>query len=440
MQRALVSLIAWRLDVAHVDPLSTVEYRSGGNYKFSRGKLVRLRAISGHRDTGPTECPGAVAYALLPSIAAKVAATGLPKLYAPTVTGSPGGMLRFRATLSTSTPWTVTVADDTGTTVATGTGTGTAVDWTWRSKRAAGYRWTIAAPGALSARGTLGLAPPAPPVASPPTLTLAALKLAPAVLVPDASGTLGVATVSFTLSSAATVSADVVDASGSHVLAVVSGANPAGPITAGFSAAGLADGRYTLAVTARGASGATATAAIPFVVDRTLQGFTPSAASVSPNGDGHADTLAIAFTLTQAAPVSLMILRGAAVAATVFQGPLAAGPQAITWDGTSGLGSRLPDGAYTAVLTWSDALGDVEISAPVSIDTTPPVLTLLDAKSLRFSLSEPASVVAVVNGGQPVTQMEPAGVFALVPPPEGVASVWTQAQDAAGNLGPPLTG
>ena len=55
---ALVRLLAWRLDVAHIDPLSTVVYTSGGNAKFRAGKLVTLRAVSGHRDTGPSECPG----------------------------------------------------------------------------------------------------------------------------------------------------------------------------------------------------------------------------------------------------------------------------------------------------------------------------------------------------------------------------------------------
>src|SRR5205085_172585 len=49
MQAALVSLLAWRLDVAHIDPLSTVAYTSGGNGKFRAGKVVTLRAISGHR-------------------------------------------------------------------------------------------------------------------------------------------------------------------------------------------------------------------------------------------------------------------------------------------------------------------------------------------------------------------------------------------------------
>src|SRR5207302_6137864 len=104
-QDALVNLLAWRLDVAHVDPLSTVVYTSGGNFKFRSGKIVTLRAISGHRDTGPSECPGNRAYALLPAIAKRVSATGLPKLYAPTVAGALGGPVRFQGRLSSSLAW-----------------------------------------------------------------------------------------------------------------------------------------------------------------------------------------------------------------------------------------------------------------------------------------------------------------------------------------------
>jgi uncharacterized protein with LGFP repeats len=51
MQDALVNLLARRLDVAHIDPLSTVAYTSGGNSKYKAGKVVTLNAISGHRDT-----------------------------------------------------------------------------------------------------------------------------------------------------------------------------------------------------------------------------------------------------------------------------------------------------------------------------------------------------------------------------------------------------
>ena len=106
---ALVGLLAWRLDVAHVDPLSTLTWRSGGNPGYRAGREVKLRAISGHRDTGPTSCPGAALYSRLPDIARAVALTGLPKLYAPQVVGGLGGSVRFTARLSAPAAWTVTV-------------------------------------------------------------------------------------------------------------------------------------------------------------------------------------------------------------------------------------------------------------------------------------------------------------------------------------------
>src|ERR1051326_2224534 len=64
-QTALENLLAWRLDVAHVDPLSMVTVASGGNPKYPQGVPVVLRAVSGHRDTGPTSCPGNALYARL---------------------------------------------------------------------------------------------------------------------------------------------------------------------------------------------------------------------------------------------------------------------------------------------------------------------------------------------------------------------------------------
>ena len=97
VKEALVSLLAWRLDLDHVDPVSSVERISSGNPRYPAGTAVTLRAISGHRDAYPTSCPGASLYAQLPVIRAEVAQTGLPKLYSPTVSGVLGGSLRFQA-------------------------------------------------------------------------------------------------------------------------------------------------------------------------------------------------------------------------------------------------------------------------------------------------------------------------------------------------------
>ena len=82
---ALVRTLAWRLDLAHVDPLGTFNGISSGNERFNPGVPVFLRAISGHRDTGLTTCPGERLYEQIPDLARKVAARGLPKLYAPSL-------------------------------------------------------------------------------------------------------------------------------------------------------------------------------------------------------------------------------------------------------------------------------------------------------------------------------------------------------------------
>jgi hypothetical protein len=99
----------------------------------------------------------------------------------------------------------------------------------------------------------------------------------------------------------------------------------------------------------------------------------------------------------------------------------------------------LPDGEYTVVVTETDPLAMVSLLVPFVIDTAAPALALLDESSLRFQLSEPATVTAVING-QTVTASEPAGVFTFpwVGPP--VTSYSVQAKDAAGNSSATVTG
>ncbi|MCI0635496.1 MAG: peptidoglycan recognition protein, partial [Actinobacteria bacterium] len=80
-QKAVADLIAWRLDLAHVDPTALVNFVSGGSNRFPSGVPVLLRAVSGHRDTGFTSCPGDAFYARLDALAAQAARTGLPKIY-----------------------------------------------------------------------------------------------------------------------------------------------------------------------------------------------------------------------------------------------------------------------------------------------------------------------------------------------------------------------
>jgi N-acetylmuramoyl-L-alanine amidase-like protein len=153
--RALERILAWRLDVAHVNPSSHQPMTSAGGSttRYKKGTTVRLHAISGHRDTGLTDCPGGRLYALLPSIRRVVARTGLPKIYAPrlSTTSFVAGDavdVRVKARGSTTLTWTVTVLDSAGTVVSTLPGQrGDRLDAAWDAAAAApgAYRIVIAA-------------------------------------------------------------------------------------------------------------------------------------------------------------------------------------------------------------------------------------------------------------------------------------------------------
>jgi hypothetical protein len=366
-RHALVDLLAWRLDVAHVDPLSTLTWRSGGNPEYPRGRPVQLRAISGHRDTGYTSCPGSSLYAKLPDIAGTVAVTGLPKLYAPAVTGGLGGVVRFRARLSAAAAWTVTVRDPPGSVVARGRGTGAAVSWSWDatgipSNRS--YTWTIeAGPQTRPAVGTLGKAPPAPP----PSSVLSGLTVAPSVISPDGDGIADALTISYTLAARVSVTATVKDAGGLVAATLFTNqSQSARRQSFTYAAGGLADGTYTLSVAAVGLDGRSSRLEAPFAIDRTLSGLMLTTPVLTPNGDGVDDTEGISFTLATDANVTVQIEQMDLVIASVFSGSLPAGTSQVFWDGTAGAGPA-PPGTYEAAVIVDGPFGQTRHSAPFTV-------------------------------------------------------------------------
>jgi hypothetical protein len=367
-QNALASLLAWRLDVAHADPLGFVTWTSGGNPKYPRGTPVLLRAISGHRDTGFTSCPGTRLYAKLPDLVHQVAAIGLPKLYAPAAVGGVGGPVKFTARLSSARPWVVTVRSAAGGQVARGAGTSTAVAWTWNAVGAApgAYTWTIeAGPDTRPAQGTIGRVPA--PVPQPPAEILSGLALDAIVLSPDGDGIADTTTVSYTLTGRAAVTATVKDSSGTAVITLFSGQlQGARRQSFTYPAEGLADGAYVLTVSAVGEDGRTGRVEAPFAVDRTLSGLSLTTQLMTPNGDGADDTLGIGFSLSVAATVTVQIEQAGVAAASVFAGQLPAGPSQVFWDGTTPAGSA-PDGSYEAAVIVNGPFGVTRHSAPFTI-------------------------------------------------------------------------
>jgi flagellar hook assembly protein FlgD len=417
---ALVSLIAWRLDYAHVDPLSSVVRVSSGNPRYPAGRAVTLRAISGHRDVYPTSCPGASLYSQLASIRTAVSKTGLPKLYTPTVTGTLGAPVRFRARLSNSVTWTVTVRDVAGAVVASGSGTGTRVDWSWDASAAptGRYTWSITAPQMRAATGVIGsaLAP----------LSLQQLRVSPAIVSPNGDGRGDEAKVTFRLSTAAEVTATVLDVLDNPVATIFTGRRSAGKQELTWNPDAIADGWYRLTLVAK-AAGKQVQSSARFWVDRTLASVAAGGPAFSPNGDGQLDTLGISFRLLNPAHVEVRILRGTQVLATLLEKDLPAGKQRLTWDG-----SRLPDGRYTVSVGTADALLNVTQALPVSIDRRPPLLRLVSFSPLALRVTEPGRLAVAVNRRWRRVAVKRAGLVRLgnrTP----VRSVTAYAVDLAGN-------
>jgi hypothetical protein len=108
------------------------------------GRRVRVPTILGHRSTSYTDCPGSPTIALLPTIRAAVARTGLPKIYGGTASRSwvaPGrsSPVTIGARLSSVANWRLAVTGSNGA-VARGawTGRGSRVAVAWNGQAISG--------------------------------------------------------------------------------------------------------------------------------------------------------------------------------------------------------------------------------------------------------------------------------------------------------------
>jgi hypothetical protein len=387
---SLEQLLAWRLDLAHINPLSTLAWPSSGNPRFPAGVPAVLRAISGHRDTNFTDCPGNSLYAELPQIAKDVAALGAPKLYTPLATGKLGGPIHFGAKLTSALPWTVTVTDANGAVAAQGSGTGINVDWTWDATAAPvqRYTWAIATPGARSGTGAIGAA----------MLSVVALQKAavtPSLLAPGGDPVDDSVTVSYTLGISATVAASFADGNGQVLSSLFTELKPAGAQSFTFTPVpGLPPGPYAIQLAATTTAGKLTSASVPFTIDDTLDAFT-STAIFSTASHGVASA---AFTLTRL-PLSFQfqVLRGTEVVTEPPTAALVVGPQTLTWDGTVADGVKAPDGAYTLSVSITDQFTTFTKTAAVTLDSTAPTIKVLSYRTLRFRVSEPAVLTLVVG-------------------------------------------
>jgi hypothetical protein len=428
---ALVRVLAWRLDVAHLNPMSLLNWTSGGNPRFATGVPVTLRAIGGHRDTGFTSCPGSRLYSELNSIARLVDATGLPKLYTPRAVGGPGGFVRFTADLTEHLPWSVVVTDAGGAPVATGQGEGMTVDWTWDARSVPAGRYTYAIDAGPTVRPATGVI-----AGTNQNAALTALAR-PALITPNGDGRQEATTVQYRLASAATVTATVVD-SGGFLVGTIFSQQPKRPGRHSFrwDGFGVPDGRYGVVLSARNDVGIETTATVSVIVNRVLVGVRVVPQVLSPNGDGRWDTTKFRFGLNGPARVTVSVRRRGKTLGQVFAGPREGGPQAIEWNGR--FGGRLGTGEYVAVVRATTSVSTVVQTMEFGIDLVPPRLQLVSRSQPQLRVSEPADVTVVFDGTRTVRVRRLVPGRFNVPAGGTFTSFRAVARDFAGNESAPL--
>jgi flagellar hook assembly protein FlgD len=430
-QDAIARLIAWRLDLAHVDPTSTLTFTSGGSEKYPAELPVELRAVSGHRDTGSTECPGNALYARLGAIAASARALGGPKIFDPKAETT-GRAIRIRARLSRSQPWDVTIATAAGVAVARGTGSGAAVDWTWDSggAPAGSYRWTVTAGSARPATGILRAGGGAA------ALTIESAAATPDAITPNGDGQADAATLTYSISAPANVTVQVTDPLGGLVTTVVDRVwTQAGEHTVTIDGAALADGEYDVVITARSPAGASVQEIVPLRVNRGLGLVVVAPTVFSPNADGRKDRLTLTFTLAMPADVVVRVERDGKWVASPLTDAFEAGTHRFTWDGSRSSGA-LRDGEYSAVVEATNELGVVSFAVPFASDTITPRVRILPGRKLTVDVSEPAVLTFVIDGRSLRREAVKAGQVRI--PWSGPATrVRVVAWDAGGNASAP---
>jgi hypothetical protein len=426
-QQAVARLVAWRLDLAHVDPAGLLTFISGGSERFRSGVPVLLRAVSGHRDTGFTTCPGDAFYARLNALAGEAARTGLPKIFEPRVE-SGEGIFRFRARLSSPQTWVVTIADRAGLEVARRTGTGSTVDWSWDSVGVArgNYRWSITAGSARPATGPLRAGGASGALAVEASAT-------PSALTPNGDGQADSTVVSYRLTAAANVTVAIVDPGGLIVATPIDRVwTRAGEHTVTIDGAALPDGVYSVVVTARTVAGFEVQRSVPLTVSRTLGLVVAEPSLFSPNGDGRNDVLGVSFTLTAPSTVTVRVEREGRWVASPHAASYEAGTHRFEWNGVRSAG-RLKDGDYSLVLEASDAIvGTVSIFLPFTSDSTAPRVAFAKGRGIRLQVSEPGRLLLTIDGARLEREVKKAGIVRV--PWDGAANrVRVVAEDLAGN-------
>ena len=383
---ALEKLIAWRLDVAHVNPLGQARMTCATGDRYAAGQTVAFPVIAGHRQANYTACPGNAFFAVLPEIRAAVAQRGQPKIYAPSSSAtalSPDGdgvgdSVTLSAVLSETADWTIDIRDSRGAAVRRFSGRGKAIEALWDGRAEGGARvadgpYDAVMTGSNDHGVTRSAAVRVLVDTVSPTVSGVGAKH---TVSPNGDGIGDSAAIGYAVSEAGRVRVRVHNADGVLVRTVVAASwvSPGshsvtwdGRVASSSGLVPAPSGSYTVRVREVDAAGNAGSGSGSAKVNLTL-GF-PKAAPLyfSPTGDGVRDTSLLGFKLTRTATVKVVIKGTSMVVRSLSLGALRAGVGGATWDGQTGAG-QAPGGRYTFTVTATNSLGSITVSGPVFID------------------------------------------------------------------------
>ena len=164
-----------------------------------------------------------------------------------------------------------------------------------------------------------------------------------------------------------------------------------------------------------------------------VQATGPVVPTVTPNGDGSTETLAIPFSVNEAATVTAVVTDAAGAIVRQLAGAFQAGARQIAWNGRTAAGVPVPDGRYTVILTPVDPAGNAGA----------PVATQVDVYAALASVSRSPTLFFPQDGDKLATKstvtfrlLSPATVSLYVVDASGavVRSAWTDRALPAGRV------
>jgi flagellar hook assembly protein FlgD len=413
---SLKRLLAWKLDVHHVNPLAKAEMLCRTTQKYTEGQIVTFPVISGHRQANWTACPGDAFYALLPAVRSSVGAMGLPKIYnvriSRTAISPNGDDFRDKLTLSfvgsEVLDWVLQVKAADGTVVRRKTGRGQTVSIDWAGLSDAGevvpdgpYTLVLSA---TSPRGTARASATAVVVDTRPPVPRSCVLASP-FFSPNGDGYIDRAKLTYNCGERVYARVSILNEAGAVVRALTEWQKLgstlvtttwAGKMTVDGVLKPAPDGLYSYKLELRDPAGNTGVTTRAVRRDITLGYLTAAPLSFSPNADGVKDQTVIGFTLTRSAATRAVVLLDGVLVRSWELGELEAGLHSVTWDGTDAEGLAAPSGSYVVRAEAESAIGFSRVGRRVTLDRTKPritaplsvTVTLGSTARMRYSVAD----------------------------------------------------